>query len=1287
MATRADFSALGNVTMTLHKLSAGSGYEYLTRQVAAMDSTEKGHAALADYYSAKGEAPGVWIGGGLSGIDGIEAGSVVTAEQMLQLFGHGLDPVTGDRLGRPYRLYESQVAEDFRAEVELRSRALSAGNGRTAPASVGDVRARARSEVAREFFVEEHGRPPSNPRELDAALKRYSRAPRAAVAGFDLTFSPVKSVSTLWAVAPPEVSAVIERAHHAAVSDALRFIEREALFTREGLNGARQVETRGLIAAAFTHRDSRAGDPDLHTHVAVANKVQTTGGKWLAIYGRVLYESAVAASETYNTALERHLSERLGVRFAERPDAQRGKRPVREIVGVDPSLSQEWSKRRRDIDARRGELTDDFQQTYGRPPTPVEAIGLAQQANLETRDAKHEPRSLADQRSVWHDEAVSKLGSQQAVDNMVAEALHPVASQPQAVTATWVSDTAQRVVTELEGHRATWKRTHVQAEVQRQVRGSDIDASHLDAVVGWVIDDVLERLSINLTPDLDPINDPEKLRRTDRSSAYRHGGRDVFTSRRILDAEQQITAAAGRTDGRAVSARVVEVALLESAANGVTLNPGQAELVRDMATSGRRVQVAIAAAGSGKTTAMRTLARAWTDAGGQIVGFAPSAAAASALQSETGIASDTLAKLVHDLDTGHPSPRSLSIGPESLVVIDEAGMADTMTFARAVDHALDNGASVRLIGDDRQLSAIGAGGVLRDILSTHGAVRLDELMRFTDPAEAVACLGLRDGDSAALGYYFDQDRIHIGDTTTSIEGVFTAWSQDRAAGLDSLMLAPTSDLVSELNRRAQTARLDGASPRVAVDVADGNCASVGDTILTRRNDRRLAISPTDWVKNGDRWTIVGTHDGALNARHAGSGLHVTLPASYVAQHVELGYASTVHTAQGLTADTMHGVVTGTESRETLYTMMTRGRHANHVHVTIGGDGDPHQLLHPDTREPATATEILEAILARTGAAVSGTTTAREATSPSARLKEAATRYADALVAAAEDVVGPVRIRDIAHQAEELLPDLTNSTGWPSLSAQLLMIESNGLNAHDLLGTAFTYRPLDDADNAALVLGWRLHSLAPTAGGPLPWLPAIPAKLTKDSTWGPYLAERAEQVSNLAGDLRQLGEPRPHDWLPPNATLPADLTSDIEVWRAAHGIPDSDRRPTGSPQVDFAAHEHQQRLVQRLNHHLDKQGATWLQPIAELVGRRDNHTPVLAERLANLAQQGHDVHALLETAEAQGPLPDDHATAALDSRITRLLADENRDADRERQRDIDLSRQSFNPPRGGSGIGR
>src|SRR5829696_6486079 len=344
--------------MSIHKLSAGSGYDYLTRQVAALDATEKGHVGLASYYTERGETPGTWIGSGVAGIDGLSAGDVVTAEQMRALFGAGMHPLAATRLeqldaadlteasvraatrlGAPFKVYAGEISP-FRVEV-AKQIAIRQGAGQLGKDPVyATDRAQVRTEVAREFFRKKHGRDPIDAREIAATIAKQSRPRTQTVAGYDLTFSPVKSVSTLWAVADPHLAAQIEQAHQAAVHDALHFIERYALFTRQGRNGVRQVNVTGLVTTAFTHRDSRAGDPDLHTHVAVANKVQTLDGRWLSIDGRVLFKATVAASETYNTALEHHLRDRLAVRFAARPDTDPGKRPIREIVGVDPALNQ-----------------------------------------------------------------------------------------------------------------------------------------------------------------------------------------------------------------------------------------------------------------------------------------------------------------------------------------------------------------------------------------------------------------------------------------------------------------------------------------------------------------------------------------------------------------------------------------------------------------------------------------------------------------------------------------------------------------------------------------------------------------------------------------------------------------------------------------------------------------------------------------------------------------------------------------------------------------------------------
>src|SRR5215218_8055529 len=475
--------------MSVHKLTAGSGYDYLTRQVAALDATEKGHTGLASYYSERGESPGVWIGSGMDGIDGLTAGDPVTAEQMRALFGCGLHPLaelrqqqlegpdltTQDfqnvaRLGAPFKIVDNDLIP-FRLEVAKRIAALNTAIGWPADASIAAAdRARVRTQVAHEFFVAERGREPVNARELAGQIAKDSRPRTQTVAGYDLTFSPVKSVSALWAIADPPVAAVIERAHQAAVKGALAFIERHALFTRTGPQGIRQVNVQGLVAVAFTHRDSRAEDPDLHTHVAVANKVQTLDGRWLSIDGRVLFKANVAASETYNTALEQHLRENLGVRFAERPGTDPAKRPIREIVGVDPRLNQRWSTRRAHIEIRRGELAIQFQNDHGRPPTPVEALHLSQQATLETRDAKHEPRSPAEQRATWLTEATAVLGSSEVIASMVQTALAPSAESTPLVDARWVSQTASHILAVIEQSRSTWQVWHVRAEAQRHVR-------------------------------------------------------------------------------------------------------------------------------------------------------------------------------------------------------------------------------------------------------------------------------------------------------------------------------------------------------------------------------------------------------------------------------------------------------------------------------------------------------------------------------------------------------------------------------------------------------------------------------------------------------------------------------------------------------------------------------------------------------------------------------------------------------------------------------------------------
>jgi limonene-1,2-epoxide hydrolase len=263
------------------------------------------------------------------------------------------------------------------------------------------------------------------------------------------------------------------------------------------------------------------------------------------------------------------------VRFAARAGADPGKRPIREIVGVDPRLNQRWSTRRTHINLRRGQLAIQFQQDHGRPPTPVEALQLAQQATLQTRDAKHEPRSLAEQRTTWLNEASTVLGGRSAVASMVATALTPAAETPRMADAHWVALTADRVLAAMEETRSTWQMWHVRAEAQRQVRTIDVPGEHAAALVDLLVDEVLDRRCIAIAGP-DGIEEPEGLRRVDGSSVYTIAGADRYTSQRILAAEQRLLTAAGIRDGTVVDRTVVDLALLEMAANGTALDPGQA---------------------------------------------------------------------------------------------------------------------------------------------------------------------------------------------------------------------------------------------------------------------------------------------------------------------------------------------------------------------------------------------------------------------------------------------------------------------------------------------------------------------------------------------------------------------------------------------------------------------------------------------------------------------------------------------------------------------------------------
>ena len=576
-----------------------------------------------------------------------------------------------------------------------------------------------------------------------------------------------------------------------------------------------------------------------------------------------------------------------------------------------------------------------------------------------------------------------------------------------------------------------------------------------------------------------------------------------------------------------------------------------------------------------------------------------------------------------------------------------------------------------MVGDDQQLASVAAGGVLRDLAETAGVVTLSELQRFTDRAEGAATLALRLGDPAALGYYLDHQRIHVGDLATVTDSAYRAWFADRRAGIDAVMLAPTRDIVAGLNARARTERIvlqAGSAAPIGREVAlsDGNAASSGDIIISRRNDRQLPISSTDWVKNGDRWRVDHVHrTGSLTVTHLSTRRKITLPAGYVREHVELGYASTIHTAQGITADTAHTVATGQETRQLFYVAMTRGRTANHVHLATVSNGDEHAIIRPEAVLPPTATDILTNILARDEAQQSAASVSRDLSAPSQLLQDAVAIYQDALGVAAEHVVGSDTLTRLDTAAEQLLPGLTAKPAYPTLRAHLALLAVDGDDPLTRLRTALAQREMTSALDPAAVLDWRLEPARRDADATVAMATRRPAG--GSSTGRPGVAtsaDRGARISALADQVRTAAD----GWTPTSAPAwasalldPADaqLRADLAVWRAATGTDDNDRRPTGPAQLGAAASRYQTALDTRAGLVLGdphRAASRWAAIIGQVAPRvtTDDYWPELASRLAKIDAAGIDVRSMVTAAAGERPLPDDQPAAALWWRLARHL---------------------------------
>ena len=971
-----------------------------------------------------------------------------------------------------------------------------------------------RHRVGAVMYRSQHGVEPTD-KQLVAFIARESKPQSNSVAGYDMVFTPPKSISMAWGLGDESLREGVQKSHEAAISDVVKFLEEQVVMTRRGAGGARQIDIDGgLIATKFRHFDSRSGDPNLHDHLVISNRVKGADGQWSSIDGRTLFQWNVAASELYNAKLAEHLEANLGVVCV--PDATKSElSPVMEIAGINREMVEQFSSRRSEISAELDRLKAEYVEAHGHAPGRKAMLELAQQATLATRPHKSEAKSLKDLCEEWaaKAEAISRTGKvniptgEDLKQHLEAASEQARAKREQA-QAEFLSRTpqehAQQILDRVTAQRAVFRRSHLEAETVRYLRGAGLPVpvpgttqttpeSTDELSLAGAIHHALEQKVLNLSGESTrPVAD--EFLRADGTNSFVRRDAQLFTTQEMVDAELRILDAATAPVIPAATFDIFEQKVAarreELAEKGFSLPAGQEALAREFALSERLLVAGIGAAGAGKTASVSLAVETIQAAGGRVIGMAPTAAAAKVLGDELGIGADTVAKVLA-ANTNGAKAGPLSIGTGDVLLMDEAGMVSTRDFDALVQIAAERGALVRVMGDDRQLSAVGAGGALRLIDREVGAVRLDELFRFKDEEEAVATLRLREpaavGKDEPFTWYREQGRVAGGDGEAMTQRVFAAYQRDISDGKSSLMMGSSNESVASLNALAQAHRISTAGEPTGEGVllrsgsapgAGQATAYAGDTIVTRRNDRRLPVfAGRDFVKNGDRWNVEAVNeDGSLQVRHVEHGGTVTLPAEYGSQNVELGYALTVHRAQGATVDTAHALIDSRTDRAGAYVGLSRGREQNNLYVSLN--------------EGEKLDEVLETVAARHDgeAQLSVHESVDAIRAQQMDTAVALAEYAEHAELAQRAVVAGLVTEGMSRAAhgdlavvDADIAAVLESEGFGALAQQLGQMHRDGVDVPALIERAYARRALSgDSDtpmDAAAVLGWRVEQLS------------------------------------------------------------------------------------------------------------------------------------------------------------------------------------------------------------------
>jgi conjugative relaxase-like TrwC/TraI family protein len=1162
------------------RIASGYNPEYLLKEVAT---------GRENYYTgavAEGEPPGRWWG---AGAERLGLAGLVDAQDMRGLYERFLDP-RADGFKDPKQWDDvptlGHTGRKYKSEDELYSEAVER-EPHASPERRAELRVQAGTDA------------------------------RHNVAFLDLTFSVQKSVTLLHTAfeaqevaarnAGDETTAAAWAEFRTAVEDAiwagnnamLDYMSRKAGYSRVGHHGGaagRFVDAHDWVVASFFQHDSRDHDPQLHIHNGTLNRVQGPDGVWRTLDSRAIHKWRAAAAAVAERTCEERLTHAIGLVLAMRPDGK-----AREIVGVSPEAMSLISTRRHAVTAKVRELIEAFETRRGRGPNGLERDRLSQQATLVTRRAKSHQGETREQ---VLDRVDATLRAD--IDGGLAEIANTaLAARENGVQVQEWSPQAvlETALAEVQSRSAGW----TESDLIRAI--NDALPDYLGITDGADVAALLDQLAAEALTMVTPLDAPrpgdellpDELRVANGRSAYEAPGARLYATPDQVQTERALVSATTAGGAAALPREVAQRFLAGMAESGIELGVDQAAAVRGVLTSGARVETLIGPAGTGKSFVVGTIARGWTDPsthGGperRVFGLATSQIATEVLKDEGLTASNIAAWLgtQRRLSAGGGSVQSQAreadlawrLHAGDLVVVDESAMTDTAALAAIHFYADTAGAKLLLVGDHRQLAAVGAGGGM-DLIAASGArYELAEARRFTHDWEKDATLQLRAGDETVLGTYHRHGRLLDSGTTDKAEAsAARAWLGDTLAGQRSLLIVDTNEQAAHVSAeiRAELVRLGRVEEDGVVLGLQGTTAGVGDLVEARAIAWDLAGYEGNprGVINRERFHVTAVRpDGGLEVAPldsasldgAGDAATLVLSPDYVAQHLALGYASTVHAAQGGTVDTTHTVVTARTGPGALYVGMSRGRESNTAHVATitaiedPAHGGPNQLeLH---RDPvAVLGRILDTTDQTDAANRSATATADASTTAAASARTAAELLIDASQLAATERTtiwldqlvdtGTLTVADRARIAAE--------DGAPTLTRILRRAELAGHDPQQVLHEAVTSSSFDGARNLANVLYSRIrhdyrHQLEPIGDTFTDWTPKV-----DNPDWTTYLAQLARDVDDRAATLGQQATTEPPAWaidafgpVPDDAEQRATWARDVGRVQAYREVADHD----------------------------------------------------------------------------------------------------------------------------------